>query len=662
MVSPVKSRLTHYDNLGLTPAATSDEIAEAFAKQIRITITSPEEAVEHATSIYVAYETLRDPVKRSAYDAAIGLWDRKAAAELKAEPFIGAMAHASPDALHDALPAGASGPVKTERRPARRTSKAGIEWPVPESDRKVLNAAVERKTSPARPGMADPISEELRAQALNRAAQARSVPASHDASPGGTPRPANNSGKARQANKAAVERQAGNAAARERPSSAGLGTGLSGREKIRGNTFNRADRRKSVPASHQARTNRNSAGAGAGVIIAAFGMLTLVVALVRGNYDQIPRAPRPQIAMADQKPVQSTGRTTATEEQAVPVDQIGPQVADEAVTPATRPMLRIDVPRGRTDLASGEIAVTYGTSQADGAVETGQPALPKDGGEASSFSSAEEPAEQVREESVLAGDTQPSAHLRSGTPLEEAVDQQAIGTEFEQAADAPPSKSVPRPIPATAPQQVVSRQAAHTPPRQPVSRQASLTQPSHPVPRPVARSSSQRTVSRQVGAPAQQVVYRQAARTPPQQPVVRRGTRTSPRQTLSAQPGPPVSKRVYQQTAHSSARQAIYRHAPRTLRPHVRYRQIPAKWLAGALVNSDNPGGRFHGTVYVQFTVQTNGRVTGCRATSSHLNRALEARTCRLVERRLLFSPALDSLGRRIPSILRTTYTWGRVV
>jgi hypothetical protein len=38
MVSPVKSRRTHFDNLTLTPAATLEEVAEAFANQISITI------------------------------------------------------------------------------------------------------------------------------------------------------------------------------------------------------------------------------------------------------------------------------------------------------------------------------------------------------------------------------------------------------------------------------------------------------------------------------------------------------------------------------------------------------------------------------------------------------------------------------------------------
>src|SRR5215212_3998775 len=97
MVTPVKSRLTHYENLGLTPAATPDEIAEAFAKRIGITITSPEDAVEHADRVYVAFETLRDPIRRSAYDGAIGLWDREAAAGQEKKPFIGGKTRESPE-------------------------------------------------------------------------------------------------------------------------------------------------------------------------------------------------------------------------------------------------------------------------------------------------------------------------------------------------------------------------------------------------------------------------------------------------------------------------------------------------------------------------------------------------------------------------------------
>src|SRR5215208_5304834 len=157
MVSPVKSRPTHYDNLGLTPAATPDEIAEAFAKRIPISITSPEEAVEHAENIYIAYETLRDPISRRAYDAAIGIWDQQAAAEREVKPFIGA--RESPEHGRHVTFGGQPASTKKDRgqarpttkpaidrevlgipRPrakarhlARRPNKAALEWPVPKA-------------------------------------------------------------------------------------------------------------------------------------------------------------------------------------------------------------------------------------------------------------------------------------------------------------------------------------------------------------------------------------------------------------------------------------------------------------------------------------------------------------------------------------------------
>jgi hypothetical protein len=63
MVDTVKTRRTHYDVLGLKPAATSDEIARAFAKEI-----GRPRALGGIAEISVAYETLRNPDRRSAYD------------------------------------------------------------------------------------------------------------------------------------------------------------------------------------------------------------------------------------------------------------------------------------------------------------------------------------------------------------------------------------------------------------------------------------------------------------------------------------------------------------------------------------------------------------------------------------------------------------------
>ena len=70
MVSTVKVRPNHYELLGLTPAATHDEIRRAFAREI--SVLRPR-AFGGAGEISIAYETLRNPAKRKAYDASIGI-------------------------------------------------------------------------------------------------------------------------------------------------------------------------------------------------------------------------------------------------------------------------------------------------------------------------------------------------------------------------------------------------------------------------------------------------------------------------------------------------------------------------------------------------------------------------------------------------------------
>ena len=70
MVSTVKSRPNHYEVLGLTPTASSDDIARAFAMEISIFRPHSFGGIAEVT---VAYETLRDPARRRAYDAELGL-------------------------------------------------------------------------------------------------------------------------------------------------------------------------------------------------------------------------------------------------------------------------------------------------------------------------------------------------------------------------------------------------------------------------------------------------------------------------------------------------------------------------------------------------------------------------------------------------------------
>lgn len=70
MASTVKSRPNHYEMLGLKPSATDDEIARAFAREI--SIFRPH-TVSGVADVTVAYEVLRNPAKRRAYDDSLGL-------------------------------------------------------------------------------------------------------------------------------------------------------------------------------------------------------------------------------------------------------------------------------------------------------------------------------------------------------------------------------------------------------------------------------------------------------------------------------------------------------------------------------------------------------------------------------------------------------------
>ena len=73
MVSTVKSRPNYYEMLGLTPSAAGDAIAQAFA---RATSAFRPHAFGGITELCVAYDTLRDPARRRAYDASLGLAPR----------------------------------------------------------------------------------------------------------------------------------------------------------------------------------------------------------------------------------------------------------------------------------------------------------------------------------------------------------------------------------------------------------------------------------------------------------------------------------------------------------------------------------------------------------------------------------------------------------
>lgn len=70
MESSVRPQPTYYDVLGLSPRANQDEIRRAFAKVMGMFGAHPLAA---AAELSAAFETLRDPAKRRAYDDAHGL-------------------------------------------------------------------------------------------------------------------------------------------------------------------------------------------------------------------------------------------------------------------------------------------------------------------------------------------------------------------------------------------------------------------------------------------------------------------------------------------------------------------------------------------------------------------------------------------------------------
>lgn len=74
MAVTTASRPSHYEILGISPTAAGDDIARAFAREG--SVFRPH-AFGALTELCIAYETLRDPIKRRAYDASLGL-DRKA--------------------------------------------------------------------------------------------------------------------------------------------------------------------------------------------------------------------------------------------------------------------------------------------------------------------------------------------------------------------------------------------------------------------------------------------------------------------------------------------------------------------------------------------------------------------------------------------------------
>lgn len=84
------------------------------------------------------------------------------------------------------------------------------------------------------------------------------------------------------------------------------------------------------------------------------------------------------------------------------------------------------------------------------------------------------------------------------------------------------------------------------------------------------------------------------------------------------------------------------------------------QWVSGGPTHLDNRRGRYVGSVIVQFTVQPDGRVSNCGPVRGSGNADLDAFTCRLVEERMRFKPALDAHGTPVASTAHARYEWGR--
>ncbi|MGH6615191.1 energy transducer TonB [Sphingomonas sp.] len=90
--------------------------------------------------------------------------------------------------------------------------------------------------------------------------------------------------------------------------------------------------------------------------------------------------------------------------------------------------------------------------------------------------------------------------------------------------------------------------------------------------------------------------------------------------------------------------------------------ESPPRRRSGRLKDSDYPGAvgaaGIGGTVSVRYTVETNGRATGCFITHSSGNELLDVTTCRLIEQRFRFEPSRDARGRPVRSVLVEDHVW----
>jgi curved DNA-binding protein CbpA len=156
------TRLNHYEVLGLTPAASDGEIADAFARAM--SMFRPH-AVEDVARLSVAYATLRNPAKRRAYDDSLGLnpqppprrppmpairfsgsarWDRLVRPAADTVPTPAPLPE--PEAPVAQKPA--SSPAEPVREPAKRDRSGISPEPSPQPERRIRPSAQDEPKLP----------------------------------------------------------------------------------------------------------------------------------------------------------------------------------------------------------------------------------------------------------------------------------------------------------------------------------------------------------------------------------------------------------------------------------------------------------------------------------------------------------------------------------
>lgn len=123
MVSSVTAKPNHYEVLGLASTASAEQIANAYAAQMRTFRLRPENALKRLAALSTAYETLRDPAKRRAYDQSLGVGAELPVREERV-PFIAAAVlrpEPRPEPKPEPRPHVGSFIAESLRQPVRKT-------------------------------------------------------------------------------------------------------------------------------------------------------------------------------------------------------------------------------------------------------------------------------------------------------------------------------------------------------------------------------------------------------------------------------------------------------------------------------------------------------------------------------------------------------------